>query len=229
MPSWGYARHLNWGRCSLSIFFGSRETKKCKIFQRKVELFFSALSCKTLYGLYLYYTAAMFWHFKLTLPETVSVLTCVITLPNSGVFFAVAAKTLMSFYTRETINIHGFDFGYLLERCQKEIYWHFLNKTQVRSTHWQRFSDQRPTATKFTKIPRKKWHRQCKMMLKIYLRLWNHFSNEPNAGQRLPTYFASLTNFKGRLQCWSPNYHSCILYCRTHWCCSILDCQSSKA
>lgn len=146
------------------------------------------------YAIYLFYAMALFSHFSLTMPEMVSIMMCIMNVPNSGVFFAIAAKTLMHFYTRETLNVHGFDIGFVLERIQKELYWKFLDTPpRHRSTHWQRFSDQRSGPTKFKKMKRKVWHRKCKMMLKIFLRLWNHFADAPPSAQLLPTYYASLT------------------------------------
>jgi len=120
-------------------------------------------------------------------------LMCVFYVPNTAVFFAIASKTLIHFYTRETLNARGFDFGFLLERLMKELYFHFLKtKDGQRSKHWEHFHDFRECKIKFKKMKRKAWNMKCMLLLKIILRLWNHYEVAPPSSQVQSVYSTSL-------------------------------------
>lgn len=148
---------------------------------------FIAKRCHTktdsFYALYLHHTLCLYRHFSLTVPETISVMMCVMLMPNSAVFFAIASKILIRSYDKHEKPASGFNFGYLLDGVQKEAIKHFLKTdTQYRSTHWERFKDQRPKEVKIKQLKQENWKFACYGFLKIVMRSNSHFNEEPPSG-----------------------------------------------
>lgn len=134
------------------------------------------------YALYLYYTLAMHRHFCLTVPETVSLMTCIMLMPNSAIFFAMSCKIIINSYESHQKPASGFNFGYLVDGVMKSAFKHFLRQgVEYRSTHWERFKDQRPTERKAKQLKPEIWHHTCYHFMKIILRSYLHADEQSTA------------------------------------------------
>lgn len=144
------------------------------------------------YSLYLFYTLALHQHFSLTLPETLSLMMCIMAMPNSAIFFAISSKIIIASYDSHKKPASGFNFGFLVDGVMKTVYKHFLRtEAKHRSTHWERFKDQRPKGCKSKQLKLEAFHHACYHLLKIILRSYRHSNDQSTASMSI--YNATLS------------------------------------